>query len=92
MDAMTCAFKLLLIPVHTYFRSILTTLKELANPTTLPMMITVYTIAWRFGILVAPFVGGFLAEPAAHYPQLFGGTIWETYPYALSGIVVGLLC
>jgi hypothetical protein len=88
---MICAIKSNLTSIHKFLRSILTTLRELANPRTLPMAITVYTIAWRFGMLTAPFVGGFLAEPATHYPKLFGGTIWESYPYALSGIVVRLV-
>lgn len=48
-------------------------------------------MSYRLGTLVAPLVGGFLAEPATHYPKIFGGTLWERYPYALSGVVVGTL-
>lgn len=43
------------------------------------------------GSLIAPSIGGFLANPAIQYPNIFVGTIWEKYPYALPGVVVRLL-
>ena len=52
------------------------------------LVFTVNTVAWRIGMIIAPFIGGVLAEPATYYPGVFEGTIWERYPYALSGVVV----
>lgn len=41
-----------------------------------------------FGRLTGPAVGGYLAEPAAQYPELFRGiAVLEAYPYALPCLV-----
>lgn len=70
------------------FSTILTSLIELATPETMAFAFTLNTVAWRFGTLIAPFIGGLLAEPATYYPNLFQDTVWDRYPYALSGVVV----
>lgn len=72
------------------FSTTLTSLIELASPEALPYIFTINSVAWRFGILIAPTIGGFLAEPATYFPAIFAGSIWEQYPYALSGAVVSL--
>lgn len=68
--------------------TILTSLIELATPETMAFAFTINTVAWRFGTLIAPFIGGLLAEPATYYPNLFKDTVWDRYPYALSGVGV----
>ncbi|KAI0401965.1 major facilitator superfamily transporter [Xylaria palmicola] len=49
-----------------------------------------FAVAGNIGIFVGPLLGGALADPAALYPGVFGG-VWffETFPYALSSLVVG---
>lgn len=66
----------------------MTALIELSNPKTLPTVFAISSVAWTTGAVIAPSIGGFLAEPARQYPDLFAGTIWEKYPYALPGVVV----
>lgn len=68
--------------------TVMTSLIELSKPKTLPTVFAVSSVAWTTGSVIAPGLGGFLAEPAVLYPGLFKGTIWEEYPYALSGVVV----
>lgn len=53
-----------------------------------PLVFTLNSVSWRIGVSVSPFIGGFLATPASYYPGIFGGTLWERYPYALSGVAV----
>ena len=38
---------------------------------------------YGLGAVVAPGVGASLSEPAERFPRIFGGTIFETFPYAL---------
>lgn len=51
-----------------------------------------FAVAGNLGIFVGPFIGGALADPATQYPRVFGG-VWffETFPYALSSITVGVV-
>jgi MFS family permease len=46
------------------------------------------------GIIVGPLIGGITSDPAANYPDLFGGIRWlERFPYALPNIISALfLC
>lgn len=64
---------------------------ELSDEKTLPLAYTVNSSCWTLGMLIAPNVGGYLAEPALHWPDYFKDTIWERYPFALSGVAVSLL-
>jgi MFS family permease len=42
------------------------------------------SFTWGLGAIVAPTLGGFLADPASKYPALFGDwPFFQAYPYAL---------
>lgn len=45
------------------------------------------TGCWSLGLVFGPACGGLLASPAQLYPHLFGGTIFETFPYLLPNLV-----
>jgi len=51
-----------------------------------------FAFAGNLGIFIGPLIGGALADPAGQYPGVFKGLpFFETYPYALSSIVVGVI-
>lgn len=51
-----------------------------------------FAVAGNLGIFVGPLIGGALADPAGQYPRWFAGVaFFETFPYALSSIVVGAI-
>ncbi|KAI1812788.1 major facilitator superfamily transporter [Poronia punctata] len=51
-----------------------------------------FAFAGNVGIFIGPLIGGALADPAGQYPRIFAGIpFFETYPYALSSIVVGVI-
>ncbi|KAI1505817.1 major facilitator superfamily transporter [Biscogniauxia marginata] len=51
-----------------------------------------FAFSGNLGIFLGPLIGGALADPAGQYPKVFSGIkFFETYPYALSSIVVGCI-
>ena len=44
---------------------------------------SVFALAFGIASCVAPGVGGFLQRPAAQWPALFGGTVFDTFPFLL---------
>ncbi|KAI1113264.1 major facilitator superfamily transporter [Nemania sp. NC0429] len=69
-----------------------TMISELSTRQTQARAFSWFAVAGNLGIFIGPFVGGALAEPARQYPRLFAG-LWffETFPYALSSIAVGVV-
>ncbi|KAK7424188.1 hypothetical protein QQZ08_008676 [Neonectria magnoliae] len=51
-----------------------------------------FAIADNLGAFLGPIIGGALADPVHQYPGVFAGIkFFEDYPYALPGIVVGVI-
>ena len=44
------------------------------------------------GRTIGPIIGGFLLFPAENHPQVFKGTIFEEYPFALPTTLVSIAC
>jgi MFS family permease len=51
----------------------------------------IFGVIGGLGRTVGPSIGGFLAQPADHYPS-FKGTIFETYPFALPSVIIVFFC
>uniref|UniRef100_A0A6U6UMQ0 Major facilitator superfamily (MFS) profile domain-containing protein n=1 Tax=Zooxanthella nutricula TaxID=1333877 RepID=A0A6U6UMQ0_9DINO len=43
-------------------------------------------VCFSFGLFIGPILGGQLVYPASFAPSLFGGTIFDTYPYLLPNL------
>lgn len=51
-----------------------------------------FATAGNLGIVIGPFIGGFLADAATQYPSAFKGiAFFENYPYALPGFTITAL-
>ncbi|KAF9122271.1 hypothetical protein BGW39_009869 [Mortierella sp. 14UC] len=71
-------------------------LGEIADSTNQSQAFSIFGFAWGIGMIVGPVLGGYLANPAKNFPEIFGD--WEffiEYPYflpcfvAATGSVVG---
>ena len=40
-------------------------------------------VSYRTGQIVGQPIGGFLAHPERHWPELFAGKFWAKYPFSL---------
>lgn len=57
-----------------------------------PRAFSIMPLVWTIGSIFGPAVGGSLANPAKHYPDLFGNSdFFKKYPYALPNIAVSIL-
>ncbi|RYG51076.1 MFS transporter, partial [archaeon] len=46
------------------------------------------SLTWGVGAVIAPAIGGFLADPVENFPATFGGVhLFELYPYVLPSLV-----
>lgn len=54
-------------------------------------VLEILTPCWAIGAAIGPLIGGLLAEPAETMPSLFGGSLWQTYPYLLSAMGTAML-
>ncbi|KAI0017143.1 major facilitator superfamily transporter [Xylariomycetidae sp. FL0641] len=72
--------------------TIRTMIGEHSTPKTQARSFSWFAFAGNVGIFLGPLIGGALADPAGQYPRVFGG-VWffETFPYALSGLVVACI-
>ncbi|KAK1318784.1 Protein ZINC INDUCED FACILITATOR-LIKE 1 [Acorus calamus] len=53
--------------------------------------LSLVSTAWGIGLIIGPAVGGFLAQPAEKYPNLFSnGCIFARFPYFLPCLVISL--
>ncbi|KAF8979638.1 hypothetical protein BGZ46_005200 [Entomortierella lignicola] len=73
-------------------------LGEIADHTNQSQAFSLFGFAWGIGMIVGPVLGGYLANPAKNFPEIFGD--WEffiEYPYflpcfvAAMGSVVGFI-
>ena len=49
-------------------------------------------LMFTFRSLIGPVIGGHLADPVNNLPSIFRkGTLWETFPYLLSNLIVALI-
>ncbi|OAX37949.1 MFS general substrate transporter [Rhizopogon vinicolor AM-OR11-026] len=60
-----------------------TAMGELTDSTNMAQGFALIQVFWRIGCIVGPLMGGALAEPQDHWPRLFAGSFWGTYPYFL---------
>ncbi|WJX87382.1 hypothetical protein P8452_69584 [Trifolium repens] len=45
--------------------------------------------AWGIGLIIGPAIGGYLAQPAEKYPQLFAkDSFWDKFPYFLPCFII----
>ncbi|KAF5350038.1 hypothetical protein D9756_009202 [Leucocoprinus leucothites] len=49
------------------------------------------SVPWALGMLVGPFVGGYLSNPHVRFPELFSGRLWKQLPYFLPCATVALV-
>ncbi|KAK2407552.1 protein ZINC INDUCED FACILITATOR-LIKE [Trifolium repens] len=48
--------------------------------------------AWGIGLIIGPAIGGYLAQPAEKYPQLFAkDSFWDKFPYFLPCFIISAL-
>ncbi|KAK1280620.1 Protein ZINC INDUCED FACILITATOR-LIKE 1 [Acorus gramineus] len=53
--------------------------------------LSLVSTAWGIGLIIGPALGGFLAQPAEKYPNLFSsGSIFARFPYFLPCLVISL--
>ncbi|KUJ14067.1 MFS general substrate transporter [Mollisia scopiformis] len=69
-----------------------TTVAELVTQKELqPMAFSLIPLMWTIASMVGPLVGGFLADPTARYPSIFGeNQFFMKFPYSLLNIVVAI--
>ncbi|CAA7260853.1 unnamed protein product [Cyclocybe aegerita] len=48
-------------------------------------------VPWALGYSFGAFIGGWLARPNDHFPDIFSGKFWTTYPYLLPCAVIAAL-
>lgn len=69
-----------------------TMIQEQTTADTQAVAFSWFAIADNIGTCVGPLIGGIFAGPAKMYPSVFGGIqFFRAYPYALPGIVVGVI-
>jgi len=56
---------------------------EITDSTNMAQAFSLLPIVWCVGSTLAPFMGGMLARPHDHWPNLFSHPFWTTYPYFL---------
>jgi MFS family permease len=56
-----------------------------------PRAFSIMPLVWSLGSIFGPAFGGFLAQPAVQFPNLFGDSkFFKTYPFALPNFVAAL--
>ncbi|KAF9280002.1 hypothetical protein BGZ88_012430 [Linnemannia elongata] len=66
-------------------------LGEIADSSNQSQAFSLFGFAWGIGMIVGPFLGGYLANPAQTFPEIFGD--WEffiEYPYFLPCFVASM--
>ncbi|KAF9913037.1 hypothetical protein EC991_005905 [Linnemannia zychae] len=66
-------------------------LGEIADSTNQSQAFSIFGFAWGIGMIVGPVLGGYLANPAKNFPEIFGD--WEffiQYPYFLPCFVAAM--
>ncbi|KAJ5316642.1 hypothetical protein PENANT_c019G07174 [Penicillium antarcticum] len=72
--------------------TIRTMIAEHSSPKTQARAFSWFAFSGNLGIFLGPLLGGALADPVRQYPGVFGSVrFFQTYPYALSSLVVALV-
>lgn len=69
-----------------------TYLSEISDDSNLARGMSYFGVIGSVGRVVGPIIGGLLSYPADSMPQIFGGTVFATYPFALPSAVVSVNC
>ena len=69
-----------------------TYLAEISDDTNLSKGMAYFGVIGSIGRVVGPIIGGLLSYPAKTMPIVFGGTVFETYPFALPSMVITVNC
>lgn len=69
-----------------------TYMAEILDDTNNARGMTLYGVIGGAGRILGPALGGYLSNPGLTYPGLFGGTIFETFPYLLPCAIVSGQC
>lgn len=69
-----------------------TYLAEICDDTNSAKGMALFGVIGGFGRSIGPIIGGFLSSPAKTYPKTFGGTIFETFPFALPSLIIAVNC
>ncbi|CAN0181451.1 unnamed protein product, partial [Ectocarpus fasciculatus] len=64
---------------------------EISNNKNSAKGMAIFGTVGGLGRTIGPVVGGFLSEPADHYP-FFRGGVFDAYPFALPSVVIVCLC
>lgn len=69
-----------------------TIMGEITDESNRAQAFNLFGLMWEIGSIIAPILGGLLAEPAKQYPSLFGDfQLFIDYPYALPCMVGALV-
>ena len=69
-----------------------TYLGEISDDSNAAKGMALFGVIGGLGRTIGPIIGGFLSSPAQHYPAVYGGTIFDKYPYALPSLVISGYC
>ncbi|KAM0832066.1 hypothetical protein ACQ4PT_065125 [Festuca glaucescens] len=65
---------------------------EVCRPEHHALGLSVLSSAWGIGLVIGPSIGGYLAQPAKHYPNLFSeNSIFGRFPYFLPCLCISLV-
>lgn len=65
---------------------------EILDDSNIARGMAIFGVFGGVGRTVGALLGGFLSSPAKSLPHVFGGTIFETFPYSLPSLVVCVFC
>lgn len=66
-------------------------ISEMSDGTNMAKCFALTGLGWQIGATIAPAIGGIFAQPAKTWPFLFKDTTFERYPYALPGVISGVV-
>lgn len=67
-----------------------TYVSEVTDSATEARGFSVFTMSWGIGSMLGPTVAGLLAFPATQWPQVFGGTIFDSRPFLLPCLALSI--
>ncbi|KAK6355537.1 hypothetical protein TWF696_004636 [Orbilia brochopaga] len=58
-----------------------------------PRAFSIMPFVWSLGSIIGPSLGGLLAEPVQHYPDVFSrGGLFDKFPYLLPNLACAIIC
>ncbi|KAI0282204.1 MFS general substrate transporter [Russula aff. rugulosa BPL654] len=67
-------------------------LGEITDSTNRAIAFPVFALAWPFGSIIGPLIGGTFSSPANRFPNLFNHDFFRSYPYFLPGFMASVIC